>query len=75
MPSEYTPELIAAANFEIDIIPANEVGDDILAELDQWSEIGWVLLECGCLVGPEGFKIHGHLPEEDPPLPPESPET
>jgi hypothetical protein len=54
-----TKEFEAACNGEIDLIPANELGDDILAELDDWSEIGWVMLECGCLVGPEGMSFHG----------------
>jgi hypothetical protein len=30
-------------------IPAIMVNDEIRAELDEWSEIGFTLLECGCL--------------------------
>ena len=58
----HTREFEAACNGEIDLIPANEMGDDLIAELDDWAEIGWLLLECGCLVGPEGRSLHadGH---------------
>lgn len=59
-----TPEFEAACNGEIDLIPVNEVGDDILEEIDRWSEIGWLLLECGCLVGPNGVAVHGHAEAE-----------
>lgn len=31
-------------------VHAAQVTDEIMAELDDWSEIGWVMLECGCLV-------------------------
>jgi hypothetical protein len=54
-----TAEFEAACNGEIDIIPAFEVGADLLADLEQWTELGWLLLECGCLVGPQGHAIHG----------------
>ena len=54
-----TREFEAACNGEIDILVASEVTSDIIAELDQWSEIGWVILECGCLVSPrEGKQLH-----------------
>jgi hypothetical protein len=59
-PRANTREFEAACNGEIDVIPVGEVGDDILEELDDWSEIGWRLLECGCLVGPEGMPFHNH---------------
>lgn len=55
---EHTKEFEAACNGEIDLIPACDVGDDLLAELDDWAEIGWVLLECGCLVSPSGLTLH-----------------
>jgi hypothetical protein len=55
----HTKEFEAACNGEIDILAPHEVTDDILEELDEWSEIGWVVLECGCLVGPEGMALHG----------------
>lgn len=29
-------------------VPAAMVTDEMLRELDEWSEIGWVVLECGC---------------------------
>jgi hypothetical protein len=55
----HTKEFEAACNGEIDIIFAHEVGDDILAELDEWAEIGWLLLECGCLANANGIALHG----------------
>lgn len=54
-----TKEFEAACNGEIDMLGANEVGEDILEELDDWSELGWILLECGCLVNPVGLRCHG----------------
>jgi hypothetical protein len=54
-----TKEFEAACNGEIDLIPSVEVGEDLVAELDDWAEIGWLLLECGCLVGPHGMPLHG----------------
>jgi len=55
----HTKEFEAACNGEIDIIPASELGDDIIAELDDWAEIGWLLLECGCLANANGIALHG----------------
>lgn len=48
-----TADFMAACNGEIDIIAAGDVDDEIIAELDEWAEIGWILLECGCLISPE----------------------
>jgi len=66
--TDLTPEFEAACNGEIDLIPASEMGDDLIAELDLWAEIGWVLLECGCLANANGRQLHqGHVePEPDP---------
>lgn len=33
----------------LSFVPAELVTDEILEELDAWAEIGFVLLECGCL--------------------------
>lgn len=63
----YTREFEAACNGEIDMIGAGEVGDDIIEELDEWAEIGWRLLECGCLVGPHGLRFHGPAEEHETP--------
>jgi len=56
-----TKEFEAACNGEIDLIPASEMGDDLIAELDDWAEIGWLLLECGCLANPNGMAFHGSV--------------
>lgn len=64
-------EFEAAANYEIDVIFAHEVGEDLLAELPLWLELRWQLLPCGCLVGPEGHEIHRQICQADecPPSP------
>ena len=59
----HTKEFEAACNGEIDIITDEEMGDDIVAELDDWAEIGWLLLECGCLVSKDGYRLHGPVPD------------
>lgn len=30
-------------------LPADLVTDEVIAELDEWAEIGFVVLECGCI--------------------------
>lgn len=61
----HTREFEAACNGEIDIIPAVDVTTDILDELDDWAEIGWTVLDCGCLVSPEGLRTLLHDHDED----------
>lgn len=30
-------------------LPADHVDDEIIAELEEWTELGYVLLDCGCV--------------------------
>ena len=52
--------LAAAAEGAIDIV-TTVPGEDPLKRLDEWAELGWILLECGCMVRIGGpFDPHGH---------------
>lgn len=58
-----TAELEAAANGEIDLLGRNEVGADIIAEIDDWLRLGFRLMSCGCLANKYGEAAHG--PEDE----------
>jgi hypothetical protein len=53
--------LAAAANGEVDIVPACFVVAGDLERLDEWSDLGFIVAECGCIVRIGGpFDPHSH---------------
>jgi hypothetical protein len=44
-----TRDLALAIRGALKWVPSDMLTDEILGELDEWSEIGFALLACGCL--------------------------